>query len=509
MKKRMTKILTFASMFLLLASCGGGDTGGGGGGGGGTARKVEVNFWHTFGQTIVDNLKPQIEQFKKLIKANDNVEVVVNLVGKSDYKTILEQINKGINTGDIPTLAVCYPDHVAEYLYAEGNDEGKYVVNLDPYINSKTYGLGTEKFLGDIEGDSESHFVPAYIDEGKHFVREGTYTFPYMKSSEAMIYNLDAVTTVLSHYKPEFQGNLVEIKNYMNNLTWEEFMNLCRETLKYKAEINKDMVRPAFYDSDSNLFISQLYQAGIGYSSVVPSVSDPNKKTGHIDFADGENRTKAEQLVTNLKGWFDEGLFTTKGVYSTYGSDSFKNKESVFTIGSTGGSGYNLTTEFSIGVCKVPVLNPDNPLFVCQGPDLCVFNKPGLNERANNDRVLYAWKLIKYLTNAENNAKLCVTGSEGYLPVRNEAYYTKIYLDFLATEASDPKVTIAKTVTNKASEGGIDGRYLTTPCFMGSSELRTQCGGIITMSLAPGEGEPTTITDVFNEAINAATQKIK
>ena len=100
------------------------------------ASKVEISFWHTFGQTIVDNLKPQVKKFQDLVLANDNVDLTVNLVPESNYDTIKDDISKGIDAGqgNIPTLAVAYPDHVADYIEAEGDQPGKFVVNLNIYM---------------------------------------------------------------------------------------------------------------------------------------------------------------------------------------------------------------------------------------------------------------------------------------------------------------------------------------------------------------------------------------
>ena len=529
MNKHLIKLLTLASIMALTTGCGGhgesqpqgnsessqqsgsesnndsnsnGSEQNSSSSQGGSSQKVEIAFWHTFGQTIQDNLKPQIAKFVKAVKDHDGLDVEVNLVPLSNYQTINEDINKGLTTGNIPTIAVAYPDHVADYLEAEGNQPGKYVVNLNDYINNATYGLGKESYLGDAQGDSLDDFIPAYIEGGQSFTREGQFTLPYMKSTEALIYNYDAVVKVLAHYKPEFQGAKNAIKEYMDNLDWAEFMELCRQTATYKSEINPDLKQSAFYDSDANLFISQLHQAGVGYSSIVTNAA--GKKVGHIDFAEGENRTKAEKIVSDLRDNYNEvvngvHLFTTKGAFSTYGSDSFKNVESVFTIGSTGGSGYNLTSDFEIGVCKVPSLVKNNPLYVTQGPDLAIFNNPKLSASANSQRVLYAWKLMKFLTNSENNCRISLLGSEGYLPVRESSYTEDLYFEML--EAGELDSVVAQVVTDK-----INGKYFNTPCFPGSAALRTEAGGIITEALT----KPTsTISSIFDTAINNATLKIK
>jgi len=459
--------------------------------------KVTINFWHTFGQTILDNLQPQLERFAKIIKAQEGVEVTINLVPNSNYQSIHTAIDKALSAGskDIPTIAVAYPDHVADYIYAENGVEGKYVVNFDDLINNAEYGLGKNSYLGDAEGDSLDDFFDAYIEEGRSFSREGLFTFPYMKSTEVMLYNYTAVEKLMEGYKPEFHGSKDMIHEYMSNLNWDEFMNLCRYTWENKKIVNPDLKYPAFYDSDGNLFVSQMHQLGIPYSSIVDN--GKGGKVGHIDFASGPELEYAMDMVSNLRDYYNEHLFTTKGAFSTYGSDSFKNVESVFTIGSSGGAGYSLTTDFEIGVCKVPYLN-NNPLYVNQGVDLMIMNNPALSDTANKYRTEYAWKLIKFLTNAENNARICLKGSEGYTPVRKSAYEDDLYLDFL--DSGEFQAEIYSLIQSE-----IDGLYFNTACFPGSAKLREEVGGIITYALT----ESTSLDSIFQTAISNATMALK
>lgn len=520
MNKNLIKLLTLAGVSFLTVACGGGNGGnenssnggnstpsaGDSSSQGGSGSTIEISFWHTFGQTIQDNLNIQLRKFKQLVKQNDGVDVNVKLTPFSDYATINSDINTKIRTNDIPTIAVCYPDHVADYLLYEGDQPGKYIVDFNPYINDEKVGLGKEAWLGDQANDSLDDFIPAYLEGGSGFAREGQLCLPYMKSTEAMLYNYDAVEKVLVHYKPEFNSAKSAIENYMNNLDWTEFMELCRQTITYKNEFNPDLKQAAYYDSDANLFISQLFQAGIPYSSIV--TNEQGKKGGHIDFAEGQARTDAEKIATDLRANHVEKidnvpLLNTKGTEGNYGSNSFKDIESVFVIGSTGGSGYSLTSSFEMGVCKVPPIKGDNPLYVTQGPELCIFNNPSLSETANKDRTLYAWKLIKFLTNPENNCQICLQGSEGYLPVRKSAYSQDLYLDFLDTaEEGEFQPRIAELVT-----GTINGRYFNTKCFAGSTDLRTACGALLTdCLLASSESE---IHSKFQTAIDAAIKNFK
>lgn len=360
------------------------------------------------------------------------------------------------------------------------------MVNLQDFIDSDELGFGKESWEPSKEGISD--FVSSWIDEGKHFTKEGMYCFPYLKSSEVMFYNL----TVLRRVMPLHDSSVVgddSIKEYMNNLSWDGFIDLCETIWKNKDQATSALVYPAFYDSDSNLFISQLMQSNIGFSSVKDG-------KGVIDFKEGENRTKAEALVSKLADAYNNHLLTTKGVTTTYGSDSFKKGESIFSIGSSGGSGYNFSTEFDIGVCKVPALN-NNPLYVSQGVSLAILNSPKYSKTENEFKTKYAWKLVKYLTGAENNATLCFKGSEGYMPVRESAYTTDIALDFLSNPDYGTYGDTANVVRNDIAD-----KYFSTACFPGSAVLREEVGNLITSAL-----KGTDVSSAFDTAINNALLK--
>ena len=61
-----------------------------------------------------------------------------------------------------------------------------------------------------------------------------------------------------------------EIEDYLNEITWDEFMELCQEIVdnNEQGEIKSDLLAPAFYDSDGNFIISKMFQNDIGYASV-------------------------------------------------------------------------------------------------------------------------------------------------------------------------------------------------------------------------------------------------
>ena len=444
--------------------------------------KVVVPFWTTFGQKNGEALAKKAEDFSKIIKEKTGVEVVIETTYQGAYDDIKNKITQGFSAGNVPTMAIAYPDHVANYLANEPNP-GDYVYNIADYLNDAEIGLGKQAYLDD-EGGIED-FVEAFIDEGRHYAREGMFSMPFMKSSEVMFYNFDAVKALMKIAHPEITSN-DQIKEFVATMDWDTLLDLSKIALENKGSVLSTLDYPIWYDSDSNLFISKLYQQEIGYCSI-----DSNLK-GKIDFESGENRTRAEAFVNSLVKAKDDHLLTTKGVWNKYGSDAFKLGQCIFEIGSSGGTGYNDPEggAFEVGVARVPASN-NNPLYVSQGPTLTFLKNPSISKAQNDLRMKYAWQFAKYITNAPTNVYLSIYGSEGYLPVKYSAYDTAEFADFM--DNGEVYAESYKVLIND-----IKGRYFNAPVFKGSAELRDQCGGIVTSALLGNKG---TVTELFDAAI--------
>lgn len=478
------KLCLIIPLLATLAACGGGESSASSSIASSSASssaesgEVVVPFWTTFGQKNGEALKKKAEDFSAIIEKETGKKVTINTTYEGGYDDIRNKITQGFSAGNIPTMAIAYPDHVANYLTI---NDGEYVYDIEDFIKDPEIGLGKQKYLGDEGGEED--FVEAFIDEGRHYAKDGTFSMPLMKSSEVLFYNMSAVRSIFKIAHPEITGD-DNIRSYMSNLTWDEFIEFAQIAVDHKVISTLDF--PIWYDSDSNLLISKLYQEKIGYCSI-----DDNGK-GKIDFESGESREKAEAFVSSLVDAHNKHLLTTKGVENTYGSDAFTNGKSIFEIGSSGGTGYN-DPEFAYGVCKVPVSN-NNPLFVSQGPTLTFLKNPAISEAQNAERMKYAWQFAKYITNASTNVYLCVYGSEGYLPVKYSAYDTPEFVDFL--ENGEIYAASAKVLIND-----IDGAYFNAPVFKGSADLRDQCGGIVTGALLGNKG---TVTELFDAAISNA-----
>ena len=455
--------------------------------------KVTINFWHTFGDKAETALEGKVDKFVELVKANEGVDLEVVLSYQGAYKDMPKKVTTGIATGDQPTIAIAYADHVADYLALE-DEPGKYVVNLDKYLKDDAITFGTDAYLGDTM--PESDMIKSYMDEGRTLPREGTYLIPLMKSTEIMCYNLDAAKTAMSYAYPEVPVD--RVKEFMKTITWEQLLNIAQAAYDHKDEISNRLEYPIYYDSDSNLFITELYQNNVAYSSI------GSDGKGHIDFEDGDNLTKAKALVSKLVEARDAHLLTTKGVEGTYASNNFKEGKTLFTIGSTGGTGYTIpdALQFDIGFAKVPTMGGENGQvgYISQGPSVCLLNNRSIPSAENEAALKYAWKLVKYLTSKQVNVSLCVTGSEGYSPVRTSCYTTETYSDFI--EGGEYYAEAALVTQND-----IAGRYYNSAVFTGSATLRNEVGALITNVLKTEKR--MSVDEAFATAINNAKKDIK
>ena len=448
--------------------------------------EVSISFWSTGSQGMTTQLQLLAEDFEEAILENTGKTVHVEVTVEGGYDDIEDKISKGLAIGNIPTMAVAYPDTVANIIASEPANK-HYLYDISSYMDDPKIGFTKQSYLGDTSTADKEDIVEAYFDEGTHYAREGMFSYPFMKSSEVMFYNVNNVENAYKFYKPTVIGKDA-IRQDLSHMTWDEFEDLLASAMDHKDQVLTSMKRAAWYDSDSNWFITQMYQRGIDYTSIVDG-------KGQIDFETGDNRSKAEAMVAEFKTLYDNNLITTKGIENTYGSTAFTNEEVLFEIGSSGGTGYNMPEGLQpedIGIVRVPAYN-NNPMYVSQGPTLTFLKNPTISDAANDVQMYYAWQFAKYLTNPGNNVRLCTIGSEGYLPIRYSAYDLPEYMEFLdepSIYASSAKVLIEE----------INGDYYNAPVFPGSAELRDKVGGIIPEVLKSGAN----IKDSFDNAIRQA-----
>ncbi|MCI1244711.1 MAG: extracellular solute-binding protein [Bacilli bacterium] len=407
-----------------------------------------IDFWETFGGGTSPNATFATAMATEFHKRYPNI--TVNLVNHNSYTGIYTDISNAIPAGTAPTMAICYPDHVASYLSAGA------VENLAGYVADPTIGLGVDDLT---QAGGKEDFVSSYIDEGIEYANPGVYSMPYSKSTEVMFYN----------------KTVFDAKGWQVPTTWDEMWNLCKE-VKDSGDFPK--VTPLGYDSDDNLFITYLQQAGIPYTSV----SNP-----HYLF----NNDQAKAFIRDFKSKFDAGYFTTKGTSanSSYTSTQFTAQSLFMTVGSTGGTSYNYTDDFNIGVAGIPQVDTESPKVIQQGPSVCIF------KRATTAQKQAAWLFYKFITNSVNSANLA--SLTGYSPVRASSYETEYWKQWIedSTGAGGQNNLIATAETYVQNH--YQTAFYTSPAFKGSSTARTEVGGLFSSVMLGTKDVDTAFQDAM------------
>ena len=449
---------------------------------------VEISFWTTGSQGMNETLTALAETFEEAVKDATGKTVTVDIAVQGGYDEIETKVLNGLPTGVLPNIAVAYPDTVANIIHNEAGGK-QYLYDIEPYMDDPNIGFGTQDFLGDTEEADKYDIVESFLEEGHKYAREGYYSYPFMKSSEVMFYYQDYVEAAYKYYKPAIKGR-ENIAKDLTNMTWSEFEQLLDVVMKHKADINDQLEVGCFYDNDSNWFITQMYQKDIPYSSIVDG-------KGHIDFKEGDDRTRAEDMLTSLKALADDKRMTTGGIEGVYGSDFFKTERTLFSIGSSGGTGYQMPEGLDpedIGVVPIPRAGDLAHVgYVSQGPTLCFLKNPTVSDEINDAQMYYSWMFAKYLTNTANNVEICITGSQGYIPIRYSSYENEDFIEYLSGST-----LYAKSGTVLIQD--IMGNYLNTAVFPGSAQLRDEVGAALTCVLTGEKSVTQALADAINNA---------
>ena len=338
------KLLALLPLALLTSSLIGCDSG-----------KTKVVFWHTMGSGLQEVLDRMIKAFRK-----ENPDIVIQHAAQGDYDDLYDKISSAIPAGKTPTMAYCYPDHVADY------NTSKACIDLTTYINDTENGLAFTE-----EDGLTSDIIEAYWKEGQEYLDQGVYSVPYAKSTELMFYN----------------KSVFDAKGWTVPTTWEDMETLLATIVADPDYKGKEDFVPFGYDSDANFFITMCEQYGIPYTSL-------NKELGKgsADF----NNLAAKKMVTKLDQWYKAGYLKTQATLGgSYTSTKFKEGDLLMTIGSTGGTKYNYSENFEVGVAQVPQPSTDpakrfdfftgtnvtplpganNNHIIMQGPSICFFKK--------------------------------------------------------------------------------------------------------------------------------------
>ena len=448
---------------------------------------VQTTFNDTFGQIFKDAIDAVQKKEPHLTVKYDKYS--------GSYTDLKDEVIKGVPAGNYADVVAAYPDSVADFITSNVQ------LKMDRFMNNSEYGWTAEE---------KADFYEAYLEEGSNYSIPGTYSLPIAKSTEAMYYDSDKIIGLnLASIDPSINGGNAITEEYINNLTWDElFDKFAPALLAYRETLPSDEAKKAFldqetytdwavvgYDSDDNLFITLAEQYGYGYTSM-----DPVTGTGKIDFVnDG-----MKNLMRKFNTAYQNKYFTTKGIIGTNVNYRSNADAMLFSIGSTGGVNYQFSKDNpkNVGVARIPQAPNKDVKLIQQGPSLAFLKHTGDD---SNNRALGAWLFYKELTSVRSAIAWATT--TGYSPIRKSVAESDDFLDF-----SDPDNFSAKTsdrlkAINAAYQESTMDYLFTSPVFKGSSEARTQVGGLATKAIGSADLEKE-IDKLFSDAYNNATLKM-
>jgi multiple sugar transport system substrate-binding protein len=411
--------------------------------------EVEITFWHIYGSGKTALLDQIIAEFEAMFP---NVTIVST--SQSSYDTLREKIQFGLNLADpvVPTMALGYPDHFANYVDVDA------AYALNNFINSNiVYEItdSTSTIFGETVsvGLELDDFVASYLAENNQYQGGYYYSVPYSKSTETMAVNVN----ILREHITEIRALGIDISDngYLSHttpLTLNQIDQLSDILLSSQTDVNGDPTSDVAnskcaylvnYDSSGNMFINLSRQLGAPYTNSQGEILIDNATT--------------RSMLNYINTMFSNNEMTLPIIWDqTYGSTNFIYGDVCMTIGSTAGVTYNIPAlnlptdltklkfgQFDVDFVQVPqavtengqtvTLNAGSSQFtftgnlsaVQQGPNIGIFKNASSAER------LYAWLFIKYLTNTDNTARWAM--DTGYLPARLSAYTSDVAIQLTGT----------------------------------------------------------------------------
>ena len=162
MSKRILLIVSLLIVAVLVASCGPPPV---------EVSGVAIQFWHVYdeGDPRRDAMMEIVDDFN----ANNEYDITVEALDQIDYSDLEDKVNAGIQSGDLPHVTQAYTSALYNW------DTVDLVVDLNQFVNDKTYGLSKEE-IDDI--------YPAVFNLGINADGE-RLAWPLSQSANALVYN--------------------------------------------------------------------------------------------------------------------------------------------------------------------------------------------------------------------------------------------------------------------------------------------------------------------------------
>lgn len=329
-------------------------------------KNVEVVYWHNRPQKDQDLLQSMFDDFNKSnqfgIKARAEI-------GGASYNDVYNKVNAAIQAGQPPDLSVAYQNQAAFYR-AQGA-----VIDLNPFIQSKKYGLSAEDLKDYFQTFLDSDANPQFKNE-----RLG---FPTQRSMEVMYYNADWLTKLGYDAPP---------KDWK---TWEEAATKASDAAKHNYGYP--------WKHDASDFASMVFSRG-----------------GRILAADGTAYVFNSQAGVDTVA-LQQRLFKNKWAVEIPPSERFGEQNRfasgnlLFVFGSSSGLPFYRDAidkggKFKWDIALVPYT--DKPAMNLYGASISAY-------KTTPEKELAAWLVIKFLGEKAQTVKWAV--ETGYFPVRLSA----------------------------------------------------------------------------------------
>ena len=435
--------------------------------------KIKIDFLSNIWGGSEDDPTGEPEMMEEIVSAFEAKypQYEVNVIQGGQYADVNETILNNLRSGDLPSMAVCYPDYVVTYL-----ESGK-VIRMDRYMEDPVYGFGNDaNNNGAAENDTTADdFNKAFLEEGQEYSIEGTYSLPWYKNSEALFYNSDVLDKVFGAGKYEDKltnwegiiGLARELKKQDLTTTWSKWVggdDGGYQILEHKVYWKGDTIpgdgsapsnyaTPISYDSIDNLFITFAEMMNVPYAANTDVDGDRSfTKQDAVLFYNPTTGAseKTVQMIEMLKGWYDEGLITTSEMLDTEGDGSYGcwneytyNQNSFIYINGSKNAWYGSYNTFRGKVLPTPViddgmLNATNPVVnnknthskaMSQGANIVFFDN-------GDEENLGAWLFYKFLTDTENSSTVALKMTS--MPVRSSSYETTSFTEAMAAKDDFP-----------------------------------------------------------------------
>ncbi len=329
-------------------------------------KNVTVTYWHNRPQADQDFLQGMLDEFNK---SNPyGITAKAEIAGAS-YNDLYNKVNAAIAAGQPPEISLAYQNQAAFY-----RGQGA-VIDLNPFMQSKTYGLSDADLKDYFQAFLDSDANPQYKGE-----RLG---FPTQRSMDVIYYNVDWLQK-LGYSAPPTD--------------WKTF-----EEIACKAVDKTNKKAGWAYQHDASNFAAVVFGFG-----------------GRILAADGQsyvfNSDAALQATQMLQRMFANGCIIEVPASESNGQQNrFGNGDVLFAMGSSSGLPFYSDAVSKGGKFKWDIAMPPfngKPVINLYGASVSIY-------KTTPEKELAAWLVIKFLGEKAQTTRWAV--QTGYLPVRLSA----------------------------------------------------------------------------------------